>query len=262
MQNTEFIADDYRALLSSNALDRFDLAWARNVAWVEPPNLDRGGFSGVGRLGLQAAGGSTVHVYLKRQENHVRKSLAHPWRGEPTLLREFSIIQHLQRHGVPTLEPILFCTQSRSGQQRAVMVTLSLEGYVPMDVFTQSADFLGMSLTQKRAFIAAAANIIKEMHAAGVQHRALYAKHVFVKLQSGQFKLALIDLEKARKSWLPLASTYFDLTTLNYRTAVWSRTSRLYFLKQYFAVARLTGWQKLIGRLIAARSIKKQKVLV
>jgi hypothetical protein len=48
-----FIAPQHQATLKLNHLDDFDSIWNMKVDWFEDPNERRGGWSGVGKLGLK-----------------------------------------------------------------------------------------------------------------------------------------------------------------------------------------------------------------
>jgi hypothetical protein len=256
---TDFIAPQWRALLAENALDSVDAAWTREVAWVEAPNDGRGGLSGVGRVSLPSSQGKVTGAFLKRQQNHTRPSWKHPLRGEATFKREFEMVQHLRAHRVPTLEPMLFGERYVANEVRAVLMTVALDGYQPLDVLAASEEFQHMPPAEKRQLLAATAQTVRQMHLAGVQHRSLYAKHLFAARQGEGYRVVVIDLEKSRFAFLSLLRTVQDLVTLNYRTMGWSRTQRLYFFKQYYAIRSLNGWQRAVCKLIARRSSARLK---
>jgi hypothetical protein len=256
---TDFIAPQWRDLLAENALDSVDAAWTREVAWVEAPNDGRGGLSGVGRVSLSSSHGQVMGAFLKRQQNHTRPSWKHPLRGEATFKREFEMVQHLRAHGVPTLEPMLFGERHVANEVRAVLMTVALDGYQPLDAVVASEEFRYMPRGRKRALLAAAAQTVRQMHLAGVQHRSLYAKHLFAAWQGEGYRVVVIDLEKSRFNAWGVLRTVHDLVTLNYRTTGWSRTARLYFLKQYYATSALNGWQRAVCKLIARRSSARLK---
>lgn len=82
---------------------------------------------------------------------------------------------------------------------------------------------------------------------------------MFVKADGNHFDVVIIDFEKSRHNPLPVLPAFFDLVTLNYRTNGWSRSSRMYFFKQYWDVGKLTRWHKWLCRLILRRSLKKKQ---
>jgi len=253
-----FIAPSYQKLLELNGLDKFDEVWTAEAEWIEVPNSDRGGWSGVSRLYLALPEGGEIMAYLKRQQNHIRPSLRHPISGEATFAREFSIIRRLEQHGVPSLKPMLFATTKQNGKWRAMLMTEELAGYQSLEELMMNGAVEAMTLHEKRRLLAAVADLVRRMHAAGVQHRSLYAKHLFVQREGNGYKVAIIDLEKSRVSLMPLLSMLSDLISLNYRTGNWSKTHRLFFYRHYCGDRKLNAWDKLCLRYIIARSYKKR----
>lgn len=122
---------DYSALLAHYGLGSFDALWELRLPYVDEPNRNRGGWSGVSRLELTDTDGQPALLYLKRQRNYLSRSLRHPF-GEPTCAREFRAIQGFRRLGVATVEPVYFDQRSVRGERRALLVTRALEGYPPM----------------------------------------------------------------------------------------------------------------------------------
>lgn len=254
-----FVDPSWKKLLEHNHLLSFEQAWSCQAAWIETPNDDRGGWSGVSRILLTRHDGSEVGAFLKRQQNHTRRSWLHPVKGELTFAREFEIIRHLQKRGAATPQPVLFSERREHGRQQAVLMTEELAGYQSLEDLGEQVFALPPS--SQRLLLRALATSVRRMHMAGIQHRSLYAKHLFIKPQDEAYQVALIDFEKSRRSFLPILRTYFDLVTLNYRTPRWSQRQRLYFFKQYYAVAKLKPWQKWLCRLIQQRSMQKRMQL-
>ena len=98
----DFIAAQDRALLEQHGLASFDALWALQLEAVDEPNTERGGWSSVYRLEL----GDRAY-YLKRQSNHLTRSLWHPL-GEPTFAREFRNIRRYAELGIPALQAAFF----------------------------------------------------------------------------------------------------------------------------------------------------------
>lgn len=247
-----FIAPHHLALLHQSQLRDFDQLWAYQGDWFEPPNQERGGWSGVNYLTLQAANNDAPQAYyLKRQQGFLRRTITHPLVGEPTFLREYNILRYLQAHNVSTPQLVFFAAK----QQQAILMTEALTGYMAWDQWRKVHD--DASVQRKKNVLAAIAKMVKRMHQVGVQHRSLYAKHIFVYEKMGEVNVAIIDFEKSRITpwiaWLKIA----DLMTLNYRTLELSRTQRLYFFKQYLGVTRLNAWQKKICCYIYQQALKK-----
>ena len=85
---THYLSPDWQAILAFNQLDNFDAFWQLEADWFEEPNHRRGGWSGVSRILLALPEGGEAAVFLKRQENHLRKTIAHPLKGIPTFRAE------------------------------------------------------------------------------------------------------------------------------------------------------------------------------
>ena len=259
-----FIAPERRQLLELNSLDSFNAVWHRRADWFEEPNDYRGGWSGVSRLALAMADGSELGAFLKRQQNHTRRSLLHPFRGEATFTREFQIIRHLQKYGVPTPQPIFFAEHRTKGDVQAILLTEELVNYRPFEEIIEVISSRKLSVDKQRTLLRAIAKAVRKMHLAKIQHRSLYPKHLFVKENGDDYDVVLIDFEKSRFSTFPFLRVISDLVTLNYRTNHLTRSSRLYFFKQYYGIDRLGPWQKIMCRFIHKRSLQKsmkQKVL-
>jgi hypothetical protein len=60
------------------------------------------------------------------------------------------------------------------------------------------------------------------MHRHNLQHSCLYDKHIMVRWQHGQPTVALIDLEKLRRTWLPGKAARHDLEQLQRHQKIWS----------------------------------------
>lgn len=115
-----FIAAQDHDLLQRNRLDSFDALWALQLDAVDEPNTERGGWSSVYRLDL----GDSAY-YLKRQSNHLTRSLRHPL-GEPTFAREFRNIERYRALGIPALQAAFFAQQAVGGERQAILLTRAL----------------------------------------------------------------------------------------------------------------------------------------
>lgn len=256
-----FISSQHRQLLAASGLDSFEAAWQRRAEWFEEPNVRRGGWSGVCRLGLPSPTGGEVGVFMKRQENHQRRCLRHPLTGEPTFAREFRMLRYLQAHAVPAPRPVFFAADVIDGKPRGILITEELAGFRPLDAVVDELFASGRRppLRLQRALLAAVAHTVRRLHDARVQHSSLYPKHLFVRLQGdAPPDVALIDLEKSRTTLLAPLRTVHDLDALNRHSAHWTRSARLYFLLQYLGLPRLTPWARLLCRWIMRRAHKRR----
>lgn len=255
----DYIHKDYAQCLATNRLNTFDLVWAYQQEWFEEPNKRRGGWSGVSRLQLPTEE-KTFNVFLKRQEDHQRRTLRHPLAGEPSFACEFRAMMYLRKRGVPVPVPVFFGKRTVEGHARAILMIEELVDFKSLEDVTNELFYDGKSsVSVQRRTLRGVALAVKSLHAAGIQHRSLYPKHLFVRWPSMSVpEVVLIDLEKSRFKWFPTIRTVNDLATLNRRTAHWNRTARMYFFLNYLGVQRLNRWQKFLCRLIIKRTIKRK----
>ncbi len=147
----------------------------------------------------------------------------------------------------------MYAESQVGNHQRAVLVTEALTDFVPLDTLLETW-FLHASLQEKNSLIMRIATEIRRFHDVGLVHRALYPKHIFLKLTDAQAEVALIDLEKARFSWLGWYRAFFDLAALNRHTVGLRRTQRLKFFMEYRRIQQLDWVSKRLCRLISQRS--------
>ena len=249
---TSFIAAQHQALLAQHKLDTFEAIWNLKVDWFEEPNERRGGWSGVGRLQL-CDGGNVSTFFVKKQQNHGRRTLIHPFKGEPTFRREFERLQFLKRHDFAAPKVVFYGESNVCGKQRAILMTEDLTGFVPLD--TLGEDWKkSISHTQQARLIDKVAVELRRFHDLGLVHRALYPKHIFVKKSDVQFEVALIDLEKARFSPRFLSRAAFDLAALNRHADGWRATQKMAFFLRYMNIKKLDASTKRLCRSIINRA--------
>ncbi|WP_332672691.1 lipopolysaccharide kinase InaA family protein [Aromatoleum sp.] len=183
-----------------------------NVAgeWVEAPNVRRHGWSGVLRVRHDVG-----IVYVKRQYNHLCRTLAHPF-GWPTASRE-----HLHLHVLRQLElnvpvPLFHAVMRRAGAVEAVLVTAALEGFAPLNALPR------LDHIERTAVAREVGHVVGRMHRARIQHSCLYDKHVMVRWHGAAPEVALLDLEKARARLTPGAAARHDLDQLRRHQDLWS----------------------------------------
>ena len=216
------------------------------------PNERRGGWSGVSRCDLELPEGGSSGVFVKRQQDHVFRSLRHPVRGMLTFAREFTNLQRYRSRGIPTLEPLYFALRRVEGHRRAILVTRELSGYVPLDPWLESRD--ATDLHRRRELVARVAAVAAQLHRHHLQHNCFYPKHIFIGELDGRVDVRIIDLEKTKWRLSKARASLRDLDTLNRHSPHWSRTDRLRFLLAYYGRdrvdARVRGtWQRLAARM-------------
>ncbi len=188
----------------------------------------------------------------------MRRTWQHPIAGEPTFVREFEILQHLSKHHVATPTLVFFGSQ----QDKAILLTEALTGFLAADEWLKNHS--NISISQQNGLMQALADAVRNLHHAGVQHRSLYLKHLFVKennadINDSGFEVAAIDFEKSRITVLIKWFRFSDLITLHYRTADLRASNKLAFFKQYFAIQHLTPFYKALCRYLHQQSLQKRR---
>lgn len=251
---TLYCNPNWQSALENQQFATFEQIWDSPIDWIDEPNRNRGGWSGVGCIQL-LNNDQPITLYVKKQQNHVSRSLRHPFKGEPTFAKEFKVIGYLNLRGVIVPQVVFFAQRSVKAGQQAILITENLAGFQALDQINNTA----MSLSAQRSLITKVAQAVRNMHGLGIQHRALYPKHVFVKSAGDTFEVGFIDLEKSRQMTFPWLQSISDLVTFNYRTADSSLRCRIYFLKKYFSIQRLDKFYKIVCRWIAYKTQQKQQ---
>ena len=247
----DFMAPEWRPVFEENGLGTFESLWSLEADWFEPPNHRRGGWSGVARVALQMPDGEQAFIFLKRQENHIRKTWRHPFRGEPTFRAEARNLRLLNTRGIAAPQMVCYAERRSSSGWKVILATLELEGYLPMDRLIEDwrqQDWSG-ARALRRALIPEVADLLRRFHALKQAHNALHAKHIFI--DPDNCTACLIDLEKMRPRLTRHQAMLRDLDTLNRRTRYISRTDRLRFLLAYLEKNRLDPearriWKRLV----------------
>ncbi|KAF4559185.1 lipopolysaccharide kinase InaA family protein [Pseudomonas sp. CES] len=183
--------------------------------WVEPPNIRRGGESGVLRIDL---GGLTF--YKKQQVGHVYRSLIHPF-GYPTVAREAKALRAAESLGVATPTLLHSHIHKRDGEWRAVMLTAALDGHVSLEDFYAQGLHKSVGSDLHHRILKAYGCVLARLNLGRWQHGCLYLKHVFVDFSESDIKVALLDLEKARKRFTAKQAARHDLRQVKRRSG-WS----------------------------------------
>jgi hypothetical protein len=256
----DFINERWRSILAFNGLDDFDALWRFQAEWFETPNRRRGGWSGVTRCELPLPEGGVAAIFLKRQENHGTRSLRHPLDGVPTFLREFKGIMNYRRYAIPSLEPVYFAMRGRGKNQRAILVTEELTGFVSLADLERRWTHEGMPPRALRLRVLhAIAALLRRIHEHNLCHRCFFPKHIFIRADPETGVVArAIDLENSRRLPLRVLCAQRDLYCLShYVSPVWSRTDRLRLLMAYLGLPRPNAYARYLWRRVAACSARK-----
>lgn len=195
-------------------------------AWVEPPNIRRGGESGVLRVELEG-----LTFYKKQQVGHVYRSFLHPL-GYPTVAREAKALRAAALLGVSTPALVHAHVGKQRGEWHAVMVTAALDGYLSLEDFYRNK--LDQTLGSRRHYeiLEAYGQALARLNFGGWQHGCLYLKHVFVDFSEPSVKVALLDLEKARQRLTAKRAARHDLRQVKRRSG-WSGEAWEAFCRGY-----------------------------
>lgn len=237
---SDFIAAQDRALLEQHGLASFEALWALQLEAVDEPNTERGGWSSVYRLELGDAA-----FYLKRQSNHLTRTLRHPF-GEPTFAREFRNIQRYAALGIPALQAAFFAARKLPGEQRAVLLTRALDGWQDLEAWLPG--WAALDEARRAAILKACGELVRRLHQAGQMHGCFYPKHIFLRETVAGFDAQLIDLEKTRPLLFGERDRVKDLEPLLRRASVWSDEDIGVLLEAYLGeTADLGRWSERLG---------------
>ena len=240
----DYLADEDRLLLQSHGLDSFQALWNLQLTAVDEPNDENGGWSSVYKLELEGRG-----FFLKRQCNYFTRTFHRPF-GEPTVAREFRNIMRYQRLGIPSLHAVFYGERKMAGEHRAVLLTRALDGWLPLLDLLQ--EWRNKDQDERFAIIAACAELIGRLHAAGLRHGCLYPKHLFLRIIDGRWQGCLIDLEKTRRLWWGWRDQVRDLVSFLRSVQLWDDAEQQGFLEQYLHQCRSAGspdlWRQRLDR--------------
>ena len=222
-----------RSELQHHQLAGFDALWSLATDWHEAPNERRGGWSGVSRHLLDD--GSAM--FVKRQEDHLCRTLRHPLSGIPTFYREYRNILRLQRHAIGTLEALYYGDRRKGGHWQAILVTRALDDFSSLDDWNVANP--QPTARQRQSLIAAIASACARLHRQRLQHSCLYGKHVFVRRSPSKPEayeeddVRLIDLEKLRRGISRARAGAHDLDQLRRHTSGWNDADWQFFTAAY-----------------------------
>lgn len=255
----EYWGDNWRQKFSDNDLDNFDAIWDLNTDWFEEPNQRRGGWSGVVRIDLNTPQGQEG-IFIKRQENHITKTISHPFRGMPTFQREFKNILRSKKNNLPIFDLVYFAKRKINGNLQAILITKELTDYIPLESerFLVGGDLI-KNKQHKEKLIEKVADTLRQFHQYHYQHNCLYLKHIFVKPVEDSWDVKLIDLEKLKRAFFKRDAVFRDLYTLYRHAKGWSKKDQVKFFKVYVEEKKLSLDSKKLWRSIEARMLTKSR---
>ncbi len=262
---------EWEPVLVAGEMITFDSIWNQAERAVIFRNTGRGGWSTVSRCQLGSTNDDSTEVFIKRQSNYTYRSAFTPWRRNAVIVRELRNIARFRRINVPTLQPIYFCERREAGSNRAILITLQLEGFISLQDLELDWRNHGRPLVHKRSsIILALAENIRRLHDHRLMHNCLYPKHIFIRSNIDcsvgvnnrqSVDVCFIDLEKCKYRPLSRMAMFRDLESLVRRSAGWTRTDRIRFLLAYLGSDRMDSSAKNIWRKLE-RKIGKRRGIV
>jgi tRNA A-37 threonylcarbamoyl transferase component Bud32 len=212
--STEFIAPQWAEIFRSNGLTAVGDFWNVRGQFIDEPNCARGGWSAAAKCPMKISNGTIIQIFVKRQRGYQTKTWRHPFRGEPTLQREFRNLEHCATHSIPVPAPIYFALTEVAGYPSAILITEELIGFEPLHVYfgKLTAEQAG----QRKHIMRAVGRMLGRLHDSGIKHGCFYPKHVFVSPTANVEapEIRFIDVEKARPFVTRRGATTRDTGTL------------------------------------------------
>ena len=251
--------DDWQQILFDNNLDDFDDIWKLKTKWFEPPNIRRGGWSGVVKIDLDTPQGK-IGIFIKRQQNHITKTFIHPIRGMLTFEREFKNFLRLIKKNIPTLEPVYFAKRNLNGDLQAILITKELLGFTPLDSehFLKNGDII-KDKAHKDRLLNTVADTLRDLHHYHFQHNCLYLKHIFIKSKGDGWENRIIDLEKLKRTIFKRSAVFRDLYSLHKHAKGWTTKDHVKLFKYYAQEKSLSNTSKSLWKAIERRLITKHR---
>ncbi|WP_339486948.1 lipopolysaccharide core heptose(I) kinase RfaP [Pseudomonas sp. EL_65y_Pfl2_R95] len=159
--------------------------------------------------------------------------------------QEFEAIERLQGVGIDTMTCVAFGERGRNpAQQHSFIITDELAPTISLEDYAVDWPSQPPQPRLKRALIKRVAQMVGEMHRAGVNHRDCYICHFLLHtdkpVTAEDFKLSVIDLHRAQlRQAVPRRWRDKDLSALYYSALEIGLTQRdkYRFLCSYFAAA-------------------------
>ena len=236
MAQEEFYSPADRELLKANNLETFTKLWQAELDWFEPPNYRRSGWSGAARYELQQKNGETIGVFIKRQENHRRRTLKYP-KGCPTFRIEWQNLKKLIKYQIQVPRPLYYGERYQDGEPQAILITYELKGFSALDEWLRGDQSQGGNQHLRTDVLPMVADIVRRFHDHRFLHNCLYPKHIMLRIRQDSdlttTDISLIDLEKTRRVFSPMGARIRDLDTLIRRCPEWSTHEKDLFLNHY-----------------------------
>lgn len=231
----EYWHPDWKTQFNQLGFTDFNSIWTVNLPPIEAPNIGRGGESYVMRMTMPTTSGDQVSIFIKRQINHQRRTLFHPFQGLPTTLIEFNNLMLYQRLQIPSLTPLYVGYRQQNNEHQGLLITLGLDQHQSLDTFHHNISQLSETEFHiiQQVLLQKLAKILSRLHDRHLQHSALYPKHILINNNFNRLDIRIIDLEKSRWRPLKIHCQRRDIECLLRYAEFWNENDKYYFLKQY-----------------------------
>ena len=207
---------DVNVLLKLDPQDAFDQWLALPGEWVEPPNVRRGGESGVKRVST-ASGGV---LYCKQQVEHAYYSMRHPF-GYPTAMRERDVLRACMALKVTVPVVVYAHCRKVAGVWQALLVTEALAGFSSLEECYARGDEQVWGEVLHQRILQEIGACMARFNRDRWQHGCLRMKHIFVRVQGEEVEVGLLDLEKSRQRFTVRQAAQHDMQQLK-RHSSWT----------------------------------------
>lgn len=152
---------------------------------------------------------------------------------------EWEALKRLNALEIPSLSPVAYGKRGiNPARQQSFIVTRELSGVIQLDHYFEQ---YSVAINSRRQIISKLAQMVRELHKAGINHRDLYLCHFMVKPDSIgrgiEPEIYLIDLHRAQcRVQVPHRWRVKDLAALYFSTLNLDISHRdcLFFLQRYF----------------------------
>lgn len=240
-------------------LDDFEAFWRLPRDWVDEPNREGEGWSGVTRHTFASEGAGALSLYLKRQENFFMKKSLLRVLGITSLMQEERNFARLARAGVEAAPKLAFGVRRVGRNIQCLLALQALDDYISLDHLIQDWQTLPWTLAKKRQAAGALAQVVARLHEHHFEFSALYPKHIFFHRlwfrdeAAGAVPVRLIDLERVKWRWSRATCARNDLEKLNRYCAALPSTLRLAFYQAYRGIQTLGPSDKRFLRQLLAQ---------
>ena len=159
---------------------------------------------------------------------------------------EWNAINRLKQIGVDTMEGVAFGEKGLNPiKKTSFIITKEIAPAISLEDFCKDWETKPPSFILKRSIIKTVAEILRNMHKGGINHRDCYLCHFLLSLPFNETlkpKISVIDLHRAQmRTAVPRKWRNKDLIGLYYSSLnlSLSKTDYFYFLKIYFSTLSL-----------------------